>query len=262
MNEVLVEQDGPVTILTINRPQARNAINRAVSDGIANALRDADADETVRAIVITGAAGHFCAGADLKEVMQGGRVFADEGPNAEWGLAGATERTTAKPIIAAVEGNAFGGGFEIALAADIVIADPEARFALPEVKVGLIAAAGGVIRLCRSMPEKVAMDLLLTGDPIDARAAQTYGVVSRVSAPGGALREAVKTAQRISANAPFSVIATKKLARDLTESGEDRGLQDAWRRNHELFSEVMSRADAAEGVAAFAERRPPKWTGR
>lgn len=261
MNAVLVERDGPVTIVTINRPKARNAINRAVSDGVANALRAADADDDVRVIVITGAGGNFCAGADLKEIMHGGEVFASYGPNAAWGLAGSTERTTSKPVIAAVEGNAFGGGFEIALAADIVVADPGARFALPEVKVGLIAAAGGVIRLIKMLPEKIALDLLLTGDPIDAAAAHSYGVVSRISASGGALAEAVELGKRVAANAPFSVVSTKRLARDLVD-GEDRPLRDGWQRTKELFTEAVSREDSREGVMAFAEKRAPRWTGR
>lgn len=261
MDPVLVEQDGPVAIITINRPKARNAINRAVSDGIATALQRADADDSIRAIVITGAGGNFCAGADLKEVMQGGQLFATEGPNAAWGLAGSTERTTSKPIIAAVEGNAFGGGFEVALAADIIVADPSARFALPEVKVGLIAGAGGVIRLCRLMPEKIALDLLLTGDPIDAPRALAHGVVSRISAPGEALAEAVTLAKHIATNAPYSVVATKRLARHLVD-GEDRDLHEAWQRNRELFAEVAARQDAHEGASAFAERRAPQWTGR
>lgn len=261
MNEVLVTHDGPVTIITINRPEARNAINRAVSDGVAEALRAAEADDAIRAVVITGAGGSFCAGADLKEVMQGGQLFATEGPNAGWGLAGATERTISKPVIAAVEGGAFGGGFEVALASDIVIADPGARFGLPEVKVGLIAAAGGVIRLTRLMPEKVALDLLLTGDPINAPQAHRYGIVSRLSAPGEVLVEAVALGKKIAQNAPFSVIATKKLARDLID-GEDRPLQEAWDRTRELFAETVSREDAIEGASAFAERRAPRWTGK
>ena len=261
MSAVRNTQDGPVLVLTIDRPEARNAINREVSDGIAHALRAADADDSIRAIVLTGAGGNFCAGADLKEVAQGNHLFAEDGPNADWGLGGSTERTTEKPIIAAVTGNAFGGGFEIALASDIVVADPGARFALPEVKVGLIAAAGGVIRLSRLVSEKVALDLLLTGDPIPAPAAHAYGIVSRVSAPGEALSESIALAKRISHNAPFSVIATKRLARDLV-AGEERPLRDAWQRTRELFAETIAREDAIEGARAFAEKRPPRWTGR
>lgn len=253
--------DGVVTV-TLNRPEAMNAVNRELSDAIATVMQRADEDSEISSVIIT--SNHpkaFCAGADLEQVAHGTSLYDEEGPLAPWGLAGSTARTPSVPVIAAVEGAALGGGFEIALAADILIASPTASFGLPEVQVGLIAGAGGAVRLPRQLPRKVALDLLLTGERLSAERAHGLGLVSRLVEPGEAQSAATEVALRISANAPLAVRATKATALDLVE-GVERGDLSRWKRSSAEFASVLTSQDAQEGASAFKDRRPPRWSGR
>jgi len=251
---VVREQRGRVAILRINRPGARNAVNGDVARGMEAALDACEADDDTRAVVITGTGEVFCAGADLKRVAtsDSGQLATKRG-----GFGGITTREFAKPLIAAVNGHALAGGFEIVLACDLVVAADGANFGIPEVKRGLFAAAGGLIRLPNRIPTATAMELALTGDPIDARRAFELGLVNRVVARADVIDAALELAERVCANAPVAVRNSRTMvreARDLTEA-------EAWPRNYELAMEVFSTKDSIEGATAFAEKRPPKWTG-
>jgi crotonobetainyl-CoA hydratase len=251
-----------VAIITLNRPEAMNAMNTALADAVGNALEDAAADGDVRAIVLTGTGRAFCAGADLKEISAGRTV----GPTVTaWGFGGVVQHWIAKPLIAAVNGFAFGGGSEIVLACDLVVASETAKFGLPEVKVGLFAAAGGVVRLQRQVPLKFALQLALTGDPIDATTAASWGLVNEVVLPEQVLPRAFELARRIAANAPMSVRYTKQLLHQTASAGSDwnpawSGL-DPWAANDAAMAAVFSSVDAIEGSTAFAEKRAPVWSG-
>jgi enoyl-CoA hydratase len=248
------ERRGRVGILTLDRPEARNAVSRELANAIEATLDDYEADHDLWAIVITGAGSTFCAGADLKAVAKGeGMTLATE----RGGFGGIVTRDFSKPIIAAVNGPALAGGFEIVLACDLVVAAEHAVFGLPEVKRGLFAAAGALIRLPKRVPLALAMELAITGDTIDAPRALALGLVNRVVPGDRVLEEAVALAERICENAPASVRASRKMVReavDLTEA-------EAWPRNYELSLEVFMTKDAIEGATAFAEKRPPRWTG-
>ena len=244
--------DGVLTI-TIDRPEARNAVNAAVAEGIAAALDRLDDDADLRAGIVTGAGGTFCAGMDLKAFVKGERPWAGDR-----GFAGITQRAARKPLIAAVEGYAVAGGFEVALACDLIVAARDARFGIPEVKRGLAAAGGGLIRLPKRIPYHLAMELALTGDPVEATRAYELGIVNRLAEPGGALRTARELAAAISANGPLAVAASKQVvqqAADWTEA-------EAWERQGEITGPVFASQDAQEGARAFAEKREPRWTGR
>jgi enoyl-CoA hydratase len=246
---VRVEADGELLVVTIDRPEARNAVNLAVAEGIAAALDRLDGDEGLRVGVLTGAGGTFCAGMDLKAFVAGER------PHVEGrGFAGIVQGPPRKPLIAAVEGWAVAGGFEIALACDLIVAGRDARFGIPEVKRSLVAAGGALIRLPRRIPYHVAMELALTGDPISAERAFALGLVSRLAEPGEALGAARELAATIAANGPLAIDATKRI---LTA---DEG--DAWERQAEIADPVFASEDAREGARAFAEKRPPVWRAR
>ncbi len=252
--------DGVLTI-TINRPEAHNALDRATSAGIVHAMIDADSNPGVRVVILTGAGGRaFSAGADLKAVSRGEQIIPDDSPIASWGLGGAHRRIS-KPVITAVEGLAYGGGFEMALGSDLLIASRSSRFALPEVKVGIFAGAGGALRLIRQFPSKLAMLALLTGEPIDAETAFHHGLISRLVDDGEALAAATALARTIAANAPLAVAATKAVAMEL-ENGQARDERAAWELNERVFVEIMASEDAREGTTAFAEKRAPQWRGR
>lgn len=257
---VLVERDGHVMVITLNRPEARNAVNRELARLLGDAVEEAEQDPDVRAVVLTGAGGKaFCAGADLKAVARGEDVSV---PGREaWGFAGYVTHPISKPTIAAVTGFALGGGTEISLASDIVVAGSSSQFGLPEVKRGIIAAAGGIVRLPEQLPRKVAMQMIVTGDPIDAETAHRWGLVNQVVDDDAVVVTAVALAQRIAANAPLAVQASKRVAAGITD-GTVPAEDDAWARNADAIAIVMASQDAREGPRAFAEKRAPRWQGR
>ncbi|SEH00322.1 enoyl-CoA hydratase [Nonomuraea solani] len=251
-DEVLVEESGNVAILTINRPKARNAINGAVARGVAEALDTLDARPDISAYVLTGAAGTFSAGMDLKGFLSG------DFPVVEGrGFGGLTEAPPRKPLVAAVEGYALAGGFELALACDVIVASSEAKFGLPEPKRGLVAGAGGIMRLPRRIPYHVAMEIALTGDHYPASRLYELGLVNRITEPGAALEGALELARKIAANAPLALAATKKV---VIES-QDWPLEEMFKRQGPIINPVFGSKDAMEGAAAFAEKRAPQWKG-
>jgi enoyl-CoA hydratase len=252
-DEVVVERRGAVQVITINRPQARNALDAAVARGVADAVDELDASDELRAGVLTGAGGFFSAGMDLKAFLRG-ETPAIEGR----GLCGITITPPRKPMIAAVEGGALAGGFELVLACDLVVAGRTARFGVPEVARSLVAAGGAALLLPQRVPRAVALELLLTGEPIDAERAAAVGLVNRVVDEGGALEAAVDLALAIAANGPLAVAATKAIVQSAPSWSPD----EAWARQDEIVQPVFSSEDAVEGSTAFAERRAPVWRGR
>lgn len=261
---VLVERDGHVMVVTLNRPEARNAVDGELSRLLGAAIEEADRDPDVRAVVLTGAGGKaFCAGADLKAVARGEDIGV---PGHEaWGFAGYVTHPISKPTVAAVTGFALGGGTELALASDLVVAGTSSRFGLPEVTRGIIAAAGGLVRLPEQLPRKVAMQMILTGEPIDAATAHRWGLVNEVvddtGDSGAVLTAALDLARRIAANAPLAVQAGKRVAAGITD-GTVPAEDAAWARNADAIAVVMASEDAREGPRAFAEKRAPQWQGR
>ncbi len=252
-DEVLVERRGAVQVIVINRPAARNALNAAVAAGVRDAVDELDATAELRAAVLTGAGGTFSAGMDLKAFLAG------ESPAIPGrGLCGITQTPPRKPLIAAVEGWALAGGFELLLACDLVVASASARFGVPEVTRSLVAAGGAALLLPQRLPLPLALELLLTGDPVDARRAAGIGLVNRVVDDGAALDEAIRLATRIAENGPLAVAATKEIAR----SARDWTTAEGWERQAALVQPVFTSADAREGATAFAEKRPPVWQGR
>ncbi|HEY0719393.1 MAG TPA: crotonase/enoyl-CoA hydratase family protein [Streptosporangiaceae bacterium] len=251
-DDVLIEQRDRILIITINRPAARNAIDAAVTRGVSAAIDQLDERKELSIGILTGAGGTFCAGMDLKAFLRGEQVAL---PGR--GLAGLTQRPPEKPLIAAVEGYALAGGFELALACDLIVAAQDARFGIPEIKRGLIAAGGGLIRLPRRIPPNVAMEYALTGDFFSAADAQRFGLANRVTAPGGALDGAIELAERITANAPLSIAATK----EVIAASADWTAEDMWRQQEQITRPVFGSADAREGASAFAEKRAPVWRG-
>ncbi|MFE7215634.1 crotonase/enoyl-CoA hydratase family protein [Streptomyces sp. NPDC057611] len=249
---VLTERHDDVLVVTINRPLAKNALNLDAARGIADAVDELDASDELRVAVLTGAGGTFCAGMDLKAFLTG------ESPDIEGrGLAGITVTPPRKPLIAAVEGWALAGGFELLLACDLVVASDTAKFGVPEVSRSLVAAAGGALLLPRRIPYAIAVEMLLTGDPITAARAAEVGLVNRVVGEGQALESALELAARIAANGPLAVAATKRLAR----AAADWTLGECWERQEEIIAPVFTSDDAREGATAFAEKRRPVWTG-
>lgn len=249
---VATEQIGAVLIVSIDRPQQRNAVNQAVSLAIVDALDRLESDPALRVGIITGRGGSFCAGMDLKAFVAGER------PEIEGrGFAGVTEAPPKKPLIAAVEGFALAGGCELALACDLIVAAETAWFGLPEVARGLVAGSGGLVRLPRRIPEAIALEYALTGERMDAVTAHRWGLVNRLTAEGGALHGALVLAQAIAANAPLSVAMSKRIiqeARDWPQEG-------IWDRQRPLVEPVLASNDAREGALAFAEKRQPNWSG-
>ena len=256
----LTERRGNTLLVTINRPEARNAVNTAVSVGVGDALQQAQDDPEIRAVVITGSGDKsFCAGADLKAIARGENIFHPDHP--EWGFAGFVQHFIDKPIIAAVNGTALGGGTEISLASDLVVAQSSAQFGLPEVKRGLIAAAGGLFRIVDHLPRKIAMQLLVTGDPISAEDAARWGLINQVVPDGTVVDAALALAERITVNAPLAVQASKRVALGV-DDGAITPEADAWKRSNREMRVVFSSEDAREGPTAFAEKRAPVWKAR
>ncbi len=256
----LTERRGNTLIVTINRPEARNAVNQAVSIGVGDALQLAQDDPEIRAVVITGAGDKsFCAGADLKAISRGENIFHPDHP--EWGFAGFVQHFIDKPVIAAVNGTALGGGTELALASDLVVAQASAQFGLPEVKRGLIAAAGGVFRIVDQLPRKIGMQLLVTGEPISAEEGARWGLINEVVPDGTVLQAALALAERIAANAPLAVQASKRVALGVDE-GAITAEKESWKRSNREMRVVFSSEDAMEGPMAFAQKRAPVWKAR
>jgi enoyl-CoA hydratase len=252
-DEVLTEYGDGIAIMTINRPQARNAVNRAVAVALAEALDELDRRDDLTVGVITGAGGTFCSGMDLKAFLTG------ELPSVEGrGFGGLTQAPPSKPLIAAVEGYALAGGCEVVLACDMVVAAENARFGIPEVTRGLVAAAGGLLRLHQRIPYSVAMEYALTGDMMEAPRAYELGLVNRLTQPGGALAGALTLARAVAKNAPLAVRATKRVM----ASSREWSSEEAWRKQGEMTGHIFTSADAFEGARAFAEKRPPNWQGK
>ncbi|HEY0508687.1 MAG TPA: crotonase/enoyl-CoA hydratase family protein [Blastococcus sp.] len=258
--DVLVERRGHVLLVTINRPAARNAVNEAVCIAVGDALEEAESDPDVRVVVLTGAGDRaFCAGADLKAITRGERIIPVG--REHWGLAGWVSHPISKPTIAAVNGAAVGGGTEIVLASDLVVASETATFGLPEVQRGLVAGAGGAFRIVEQLPLRVGMEILLTGDPIDARRALELNLVNRVVSAEQLLDAALALAEKIASNAPLSVQASKKIALGLVD-GDRPAERTGWENTREASRMTAGSQDAIEGPRAFAEKRAPVWTGR
>ncbi|MFF3515115.1 crotonase/enoyl-CoA hydratase family protein [Streptomyces sp. NPDC002573] len=251
--DVRTHRAGTTLLITIDRPQARNSVNAEVATLLAKALDELETDPGLRAGVLTGAGGTFSAGMDLKAALRG------ESPNIPGrGFGGVTEAERTKPLIAAVEGWAMGGGFELALACDLIVAAEDAHFGLPEVKRGLIAAGGGVIRLPRRIPYHLAMEFLLTGEPVSGRRAGELGLANRVVPAGDAVNKSLLLADQLAANAPLALAAVKTVVRAADGAPE----ADAFAAQRAVMGELMASADVREGMTAFTERRTPQWTGR
>jgi enoyl-CoA hydratase len=249
---VLLERRERTLLVTLNRPDQRNAVNAAVAEGIAAALDELDGDPALSVGVLTGAGKGFCAGMDLKAFVAGERPYAGDR-----GFAGITQRPAEKPLIAAVEGFAVAGGLEVALSCDLIVASRGARLGIPEVTRSLIAAAGALLRLPRVVPRTIAMELALTGQPITAERAFELGLVNRLTGPGESVQAALEVASGIAANGPLAVLASKRI---LTESA-DWLESEFFARQGEIAGPVFASDDAREGARAFAERRPPVWQG-
>ncbi|MCW4355557.1 crotonase/enoyl-CoA hydratase family protein [Hoyosella sp. YIM 151337] len=248
-----IEWEGPLCVITLNRPEVRNAIDLTMALDIERALDAFDADPEARVAVLTGSGGEFCTGMDLKAAARGEFPVAPQR-----GLLGMTRKPPAKPIIAAVEGHALAGGFELALACDLIVAARDAVFGLPEPRRGLVAAAGGVLRLARQLPRPMALEIALTGNPVPASRLYELGLINFLSEPGEALSRASELAAAIAANAPLSVAVSKQIV----DATPDWPVADAFDRQSELASPVTFTDDAAEGIRAFEEKRAPQWRGR
>jgi enoyl-CoA hydratase len=250
---VVVEARGNVLVVTLNRPDARNAVNAALAEGIGRAMDRLDEEDGLAVGVLTGAGKGFSSGMDLKAFVRGESPY-----YGDRGFAGIVQRPPAKPLVAAVEGFAVAGGCEIALACDLIVAGRDARLGVPEVKRSLVAAGGALLRLPRRLPSGVAMELALTGDPIGAERAHALGLVNVLAEPGEALDAALELAGRIAANGPLALAATKRI---LVESAGWTD-EEFWRRQGEISGPVFASEDAREGATAFAEKREPAWKGR
>ena len=245
---VLTERRGRVMVITLNRPEAMNAINGALSEGLRSAVQELDSDSGLTAGVVTGAGKGFCSGMDLKAFSRG----EDIGPMLEFVRNGA-----AKPLVGAIEGFALAGGLELALSCDLLVAARGAKLGIPEVGVGLFAAGAGLFRLPGRVGYGTAMEMAITGDPITAEQAADHGLVSRLTEPGGALGEALALAERIARNAPLAVAASKQVVRATQGATEE----ELWKIQRPHMATVWKSNDAKEGPRAFAEKRPPEWTG-
>lgn len=251
-DKVLVEVDDGLITITINRPEVRNAVDRDVSYGVCAAVDELDSRADLRVGILTGSGGTFCSGMDLKAFLRG-EVTRVEGR----GILGIARTPPQKPLVAAVEGFALAGGFEAVLACDLVVAARNAQFGLPEARRGLAAAAGGLIRLPRLIPQRIAMEIALTGEPVSAERLYACGLINRLVEPGEALAESRRVARIIIANAPLSVMASKRVVVEQ----RDWSNAESFDRQDEIAGHLLDSADAREGAAAFAEKRAPVWRG-
>jgi enoyl-CoA hydratase len=250
---VLTERRGNVLLITLNRPEVRNAVNAALAEGVAGALEELDGDESLSVGVLTGAGGFFCAGMDLGAFVKGESPwFGDRG------FAGIAQRSAEKPLIAAIEGFALAGGLEIALACDLIVAAQGAKMGIPEVKRSLVAAGGALLRLPRRMPYHVVMELALTGDFFPAERFHELGLVNRLAEPGAAVDVALELAGTLAKNGPLALVAAKRILQEQF----DWSSSEMWGKQAEIAGPVMASEDAKEGSSAFKEKREPVWTGR
>ncbi|HXP38254.1 MAG TPA: crotonase/enoyl-CoA hydratase family protein [Solirubrobacteraceae bacterium] len=250
---VLTERRGNVLLITINRPEVRNAVNGAVAEGIAGALDELDGDETLSVGVLTGGGGFFCAGMDLGAFVKGESPwFGDRG------FAGIAQRAAKKPLIAAIEGFAVAGGMEIALACDLIVAANGAKMGIPEAKRSLVAAGGALLRLPQRMPYHVVMELALTGDPMPAERFHEFGVVNRLADPGTAVDVAIELAEKLAKSGPLAVIASKRILQEQY----DWSTAEMWEKQGAISGPVFASEDSKEGANAFKEKREPVWKGR
>ena len=250
---VLTERRGNVLLITLNRPQVRNAVNAALAAGVGGALDELDADDELSVGVLTGAGGFFSAGMDLGAFMKGESPwFGDRG------FAGIAQRSSRKPLIAAVEGFALAGGMEIALSCDLIVAAKGAKMGIPEAKRSLVAAGGALLRMPRRMPYHVVMELALTGDPLPAERFAELGLVNHLADPGGALDVALELAGRLAGNGPLALVATKRILQEQF----DWDSAEMWEKQGAISGPVFASEDAKEGAAAFKEKREPVWKGR
>ncbi|MGA9313814.1 MAG: crotonase/enoyl-CoA hydratase family protein [Solirubrobacteraceae bacterium] len=250
---VLTERRGDVLLITLNRPDVRNAVNGAVAEGVAHALEELDADERLSVGILTGAGGYFCAGMDLGAFVRGESPwFGDRG------FAGIAQRSASKPLIAAIEGFAVAGGLEVALACDLIVAAKGAKLGIPEAKRSLVAAGGALLRLPRRMPYHAVMELALTGDVLPAERFHEFGVVNHLADPGQAVEVALELAGRLAKNGPLALIASKRILQEQF----DWSAQEMWDEQRAISGPVFSSEDAKEGASAFKEKRDPVWRGK
>jgi enoyl-CoA hydratase len=250
---VIAERRGNVLLITINRPEVRNAVNGAVAEGIAGALDELDGDEALSVGVLTGAGGFFCAGMDLGAFVKGESPwFGDRG------FAGIAQRASQKPLIAAIEGFAVAGGMEIALACDLIVAASGAKMGIPEAKRSLVAAGGALLRLPQRMPYHVVMELALTGEPMPAERFHEFGVVNRLAEPGAAVDVAIELAEKLAKSGPLAVIASKRILQEQY----DWSSAEMWEKQGAISGPVFASEDSKEGANAFKEKREPVWKGR
>ena len=252
-DEVLIDVEDGIMTVTLNRPEARNAANRALAEGVAAAMDELDSNDDIRVAILTGAGGTFCSGMDLKAFISG------ETPSVEGrGFAGLTEATPRKPLIGAIEGYALAGGLELAISCDLLVSADNAKFGIPEVKRGLAAAAGGLMKLPRQIPSRIAMELALTGEFIDASRAKELGLINEIVPAGTALEAAKVLAAKIVANGPLAVAVSKQVVLESADWDSDT----MWQKQQELVMPVFVSEDAIEGATAFAEKRAPNWKGK
>jgi enoyl-CoA hydratase len=250
---VLAERRGDTLLITLNRPEVRNAVNAALAAGVAGALDELDSDDSLSVGVLTGAGGFFCAGMDLGAFVKGESPwFGDRG------FAGIAQRASRKPLIAAIEGFAVAGGMEIALACDLIVAAKGAKIGIPEAKRSLVAAGGALLRLPRRMPYHVVMELALTGDPLPAERFHELGVVNRLAEPGSAVDVALELAERLAKNGPLALAASKRILQEQF----DWSSADMWEKQGAISGPVFASEDANEGANSFKEKRDPVWQGR
>jgi enoyl-CoA hydratase len=250
---VLTERRDNVLLITLNRPEVRNAVNAALAEGVGRALDELDSDTSLSVGVLTGAGGFFCAGMDLGAFVKG------ESPwHGDRGFAGIAQRASRKPLIAAIEGFAVAGGLEIALACDLIVAAKGAKMGIPESKRSLVAAGGALLRLPRRMPYHLVMELALTGDPFPADRFHEVGVVNALAEPGSAVDVALELAARLAKNGPLALAASKQILQEQW----DWSTAEMWQKQGEISGSVMASEDAKEGASAFKEKRDPVWKGR